>query len=241
MIATKNLCVFDLDGVISKTQKLHAAAWIKTINTFLFSESIPLKFSENDYIDKFDGRSRTEAISDFLSDLGYVNCNTHHDLISYNKNEEFKSLLLAASKSDLIYEDTITLMDYLFAKNYVLALASSSKNARQVLDRFDLCKYFDIVVDGEDIEKLSLIGKPAPDIFDLCIDRCGGFENLNVTIFEDSISGVSGALHSRARQVVWIQRHEFFGDNMEKLAIQNGKILMKVNDLNELKIKEFIQ
>ena len=234
-MTTNKAFIFDLDGVISKTQKLHATAWKNSINEFLISNSLSTIFSDKDYLEKFDGRPRIEAISDFLNIIKYKN-NKDHAIkwISKNKNTKFIELLNGINGEELFYEDSKSFIRNIGYKHR-LAIASSSKNAIQVVKKLNIYDSFIVIVDGLDIEKLSMKGKPAPDIFNLCVEKldvCGS----NAVIFEDSISGVKAALNSKVSNVVWVQREEFQSQDIIKMAENKCKELQIIKNIDQFNL-----
>ena len=233
---SKSVFIFDLDGVISKTQKLHAIAWKSSINEFLAVNSQSLVFADRDYFEKFDGRPRNEAISDFLDTIQYKK-NKDQALIwiSKAKNIKFIELLNNSRGEELVYGDSVKFMNQLIESQYRLALASSSKNAVQVVKKLNVQHYFSLIIDGLDIENLSLNGKPAPDIFNLCVEKLGD-SGASAVIVEDSISGVTAALNSKVKRVVWVQREELGSQDIIKLARHNLKDLQIVKSLDQINL-----
>jgi HAD superfamily hydrolase (TIGR01509 family) len=234
-MSTKSVFIFDLDGVISKTQKLHAIAWKTSINKFLLSNSSEKVFSDKDYLMKFDGRPRVQAISDFLDGINYKkNKNQAVEWISKDKNIKFIDLLNQLNREELLYKDSMDFINKI-KSSHRLALASSSKNAIQVVKKLKLINYFSVIIDGLDVERLSLRGKPAPDIFNLCAEKLED-SGLSAVILEDSISGVTAALNSKVKYVIWVQREECDSQDMKKLARIKCKDLQIVKHLNQINL-----
>ena len=229
--------IFDLDGVISKTEVLHASAWKKLFDNFLkarLSSDDFLEFDlEKDYLKYVDGRPRLEGINTFLASRGIKleqgDNNSAGDFSTVTglgliKDDIFRRVLSQQGVS--LYSSTILLIDKLASFDIPLFVASSSKNCRRVLEVSGLRNNFLSIFDGVDLEKYGLKGKPHPDLFLKVID---GFnlEPKDCVVFEDSLAGVMSA-KSGGFYTVGIDRatnSEFFKKEKADLII---------NDLSQL-------
>lgn len=208
--------IFDLDGVISKTEKQHAKAWCATFDEKLtekFPGSVGKEFFDidEDYHRFIDGKSRKDGIHSYLMhrlqrasvSLSEQAFSELVDEISQEKTQKFLSLL--ETEGVETYPDALELIELLHARNAQLALASSSKNAELIIEKLGLALYFHVVVSGNDVEKLNLKSKPAPDIFNLAAHKLGA--NIDdITIIEDSISGVESAMATGCNNIIAVLR-----------------------------------
>lgn len=172
--------IFDLDGVIVSTDEQHYLGWQALADRL----GIPFSREVNS---RFRGVSRM-ACMNILEELGGKHY-TDSEKIAYAdwKNEYYRKLLAQMSPADLSQEVRSTL-DALRARGLKLAVGSSSKNAKFILQRIGLSDYFDAVSDGTNISK----SKPDPEVF------LKAAEYLRLTpsdclVVEDAVSGVEAA------------------------------------------------
>lgn len=169
--------IFDLDGVICFTDKLHFAAWKQAV------EPLGIAFDEETN-DKLRGVSREQSLEIILRQNSVTLPAERKAAICRVKNEIYKSLLCDMSPADVESDvrQTLTELNKLGIK---LAVGSSSKNTKFILRRLDLTKFFDAVVDGE----MILRTKPDPEVFLkaaelLCLSPC------DCLVVEDAVSGI---------------------------------------------------
>jgi beta-phosphoglucomutase len=172
--------IFDLDGVIVSTDEQHYLGWQALADRL----GIPFSREVNS---RFRGVSRM-ACMNILEELGGKHY-TDSEKIAYAdwKNEYYRKLLAQMSSDDLSQEVRSTL-DALRARGLKLAVGSSSKNAKFILQRIGLSDYFDAVSDGTNISR----SKPDPEVF------LKAAEYLRLTpsdclVVEDAVSGVEAA------------------------------------------------
>lgn len=197
--------IFDLDGVITQTASIHARAWKRLFDEFLSRRAaqtgaafVPFDL-ENDYRRYVDGKPRIAGVASFLAARGITvstgasgdqaEQETAHELAS-RKDHYFAELLtregidVSASAGSLLHEAR--------RRGIRTAVASSSHHCAEILRTAGLTALFDARVDGVDLDRLVLPGKPAPDIFLEAARR------LNVVppraaVFEDAAAGVEAA------------------------------------------------
>jgi beta-phosphoglucomutase family hydrolase len=207
-------CLFDLDGVLTKTAIVHAKAWKQTFDEFLKKRAGDgdfEEFTDLDYIDYVDGKPREDGVYDFLAsrgiDLPTGNRDDPPDAhtvwgVGNRKNE----LLLQLIERDgvEVYPDAVHYIELARTAGLRCVVVSSSANTATVLKVTDLSRYFEGRVDGVTLAKEHLRGKPAPDSFeagarvlDLPADQC--------VVFEDAISGVTAG-HAAGCYVVGVDR-----------------------------------
>ena len=172
--------IFDLDGVIVSTDEQHYLGWQALADRL----GIPFSREVNS---RFRGVSRM-ACMNILEELGGKHY-TDSEKIAYAdwKNEYYRELLDQMSPADLSQEVRSTL-DALRARGLKLAVGSSSKNAKFILQRIGLSDYFDAVSDGTNISR----SKPDPEVF-LKAAEYLGLAPSDCLVVEDAISGVEAA------------------------------------------------
>lgn len=172
--------VFDLDGVIVSTDEQHYVAW-KAL-----ADRLGIPFSR-EINNRFRGVSRM-ACMDILEQIGGKHY-TREEKEAYAawKNDFYRNLLGQMSPKDLKPEVKSTL-DRLRARGMRMAIGSSSKNAKFILERIGLADFFDAVSDGTNI----LRSKPAPEVF-LNAAEYLGLEPAQCLVVEDAVSGVDAA------------------------------------------------
>lgn len=191
--------IFDLDGVVTRTARLHAAAWKQT-----FDEYLQQKQGANwqafddveDYRHYVDGKPRYDGTRSFLQSRGIHLPEGEPDDppdretvcgIGNRKNARFLELLKREGAES--YASTLTLIHVLRQAGIRTAVVSSSRNCVAVLESVDALHLFDAKVDGVDAEEAGLEGKPAPDIF-LEAARRLGVSPQHAVVVEDAIAGV---------------------------------------------------
>ena len=172
--------IFDLDGVLVSTDEQHYLAWQALADRL----GIPFSREVNH---RFRGVSRM-ACMDILEELGGRH-DTEREKAAYAdwKNDYYRALLAQLSPADLRGEVRDTL-DALRAKGLKLAVGSSSKNAKFILERIGLSDYFDAVSDGTNITR----SKPDPEVF-LKAAEYLGLSPSDCLVVEDAVSGVEAA------------------------------------------------
>ncbi len=233
--------IFDLDGVVTKTMPTHALAWKKAFDEFLSqhqgNDSAVRPFDiETDYMIYVDGKPRLEGIKSFLQSRkislpagdpkeapGFRSIHALGNL----KNGYF----LEKVKKDgvEVYQSTLEFIRKLKAQGIKTGIISSSKNCALILDSAGLAEMFEVRVDGVDLIKLNIPGKPAPDMF-LEAARQLGAEPSRTVIIEDAVSGVEAAKAGGFGLVIGISR---LGNRKDLL--QYGAHVV-VNDAAEISV-----
>lgn len=172
--------IFDLDGVIVNTSVHHFRAWQQ------IAKRLGIEFSENDN-QKLKGISREDSLNTLLEIGNQKVSDIEFKKLLDLKNSIYLDLINGLDKTAILPSVTEKL-NFLKYSAYKIALASSSKNAKTVLNRIGLNDYFDAVIDGNRITK----PKPDPEIF-LTAAKLTESNAENCTVFEDAFAGISAA------------------------------------------------
>jgi beta-phosphoglucomutase family hydrolase len=210
--------LFDLDGVLTQTAKVHAAAWKQTFDEYLKQRAdergekfVPLD-KVADYDEYVDGKPRNDGVRSFLQSRGIElpegsdddppDAETIHG-IGNRKNELVLKLIREHGVEP--YEGSVRYVQAAAAAGVPRAVVSSSTNAHDVLKAAGLDGYFEHVVDGVVAEREHLHGKPAPDTF-LAGARELGVQPANAVVFEDALAGVQAGRAGKFGYVVGVDR-----------------------------------
>lgn len=236
--------VFDMDGVITKTAKIHAKAWKTLFDDFLQQfqgEDYQPFHIDRDYAQYIDGKPRLDGIRSFLKSRkisleegGPEDEGHRHTVFSLGdlKNKIFLRLLQEEGAE--VYPDTIALVKKWKGK-LKLAVISSSKNCRHVLESAGALAFFDVRVDGISSEKKQLKGKPDPDIF-LEASKLMGLQPAECIVFEDAIAGVQAGKKGGFGLVIGVAR----GNGRENLINSGADFVVNSLKNIEKKIKEYV-
>ena len=193
--------IFDLDGVLTDTARVHASAWKATFDIFLqsWAQRHGLTFQpfdiEADYFAYVDGRPRYDGIRTFLAARG-INLpeGSEHDpeaadtvrALGERKTKLFRQALQNGIAPTA---GAAALLKKLRDLGLRTAMISSSKNASAILNAAKIEHHFDVCVDGVDADILALPGKPDPSLF-LETTRRLGIRPSRAIVLEDSLAGV---------------------------------------------------
>ena len=173
--------IFDLDGVICFTDKLHYKAW-KTV-----ADEQGIYFDEK-INDRLRGVSRMASLDIILERAGRAYSLDEKKESAEKKNSIYVSLLDTMNENDL--DDGVKeALDTLRERGTLLAIGSSSKNTKKILEKLGLKDYFDAVSDGTNITR----SKPDPEVF-LKAAQMLGVEPEDAIVVEDALSGIDAAL-----------------------------------------------
>ncbi len=217
-LAEFDAAIFDLDGVITRTARVHAEAWKRLFDDFLRDRSrqsgVPFRpFDATDnYLRYVDGKPRLEGIVSFLQSRGielpWGESDDGEDKatiygLGNRKNRYFNEHLRREGVE--VFDSSVRFLHELRTSGIRTALVSSSRNAAAVLKTAGLADLFDVRIDGNDLARLGLKGKPAPDLFVTAAKRLG-VEPSRSIVFEDAISGVEAGRAGGFGHVVGIDR-----------------------------------
>ncbi|RAG87386.1 hypothetical protein DN069_01515 [Streptacidiphilus pinicola] len=232
--------LFDLDGVLTRTAEVHAAAWKEMFDGFLRAEAARtgtafVPFDQVEEYDRYvDGRPRLDGTRAFLASRGIELPEGGPQDAPGTRTVEG----LSAAKNDIVlhmikergvaaYPGSVDYLHRLRALGLPRAVVSSSANAHDVLRAADIAELFDVVVDGVVAAEQHLAGKPAPDTY-LAAARALGTAPEHAAVFEDALAGVASGRAGGFGTVVGVDR---VGQADELRA--NGADVV-VRDLSEL-------
>ncbi|MFF4211301.1 beta-phosphoglucomutase family hydrolase [Streptomyces sp. NPDC001796] len=207
-------CLFDLDGVITKTAVVHAAAWKQTFDDFLRARDGAdfRPFDDTDYDEYVDGRPRADGVRTFLASRGIQlpegapddppDRQTVHGL-GNRKNELLLELI--RTRGVEAYDGTIRYIGVARAEGLRTAVVSSSANCRDVLRSINAEHLFDVRIDGVVAAERHLPGKPQPDTF-LAAAHDLGVEPKAAALFEDALAGMDAGRSGHFGYVVGLDR-----------------------------------
>ncbi len=215
---TVTACLFDLDGVLTETAKVHDRAWKQTFDAYLRerAERTGEKFQEfdpvRDYDEYVDGKPRYDGVRSFLQSRGITLPEGSPDDppdaeticgIGNRKN----ALVLKLIRDDGVeaYAGSVRFVRAAGDAGLRRAVVSSSANARDVLTAAGIIDLFETIVDGRVADEQHLRGKPAPDTF-LAGARALGVEPAQATVFEDALAGVAAGRAGNFGFVVGVDR-----------------------------------
>lgn len=172
--------IFDLDGVICCTDQYHERAWRE------MAEESGIYFDPA-VSNRLRGVSREESLEIILEHAGKVFSPEEKKKMAEKKNAIYIKLLDRMSPGDL-EEDVRSTLEQLRNRGCLLAIGSSSKNTRKILDKIGLGNYFDAVCDGNEITH----SKPDPEVFLKAAGKMG-LAVSECLVVEDACAGISAA------------------------------------------------
>jgi len=229
-------CLFDLDGVITQTAKVHAAAWKEMFDAYLAGrpEPQPPFDPATDYVRYVDGKPRADGVRDFLASRGIRLPEGAPDdppgretVAGLGNRKNALVLELIARDGVEVYDGSARYLRAAADAGLRRALVSSSANTRAVLEAVGLLDAFEVIVDGVVAAQRGLKGKPAPDTF-LQGARELGVAPAAAVVFEDALAGVEAGRAGRFGCVVGVNR----ADQADALREHGATIV--VDDLAEL-------
>ena len=211
-------CLFDLDGVLTRTAVVHAAAWKKMFDAYLRAraEQAAEPFLPFDPVAEYarfiDGKPRYDGVRSFLRARAISlpegdpadppNAETVAGL-GNRKNEIVRRMI--AENGVEPYKGSVRFVEAARRAGLRCAVVSSSANARDVVAAAGLEGFFEQVVDGQIGEQEHLRGKPAPDFFLECARRLA-IAPAEGAVFEDALAGVEAGRAGGFGCVVGVDR-----------------------------------
>ena len=211
-------CLFDLDGVLTKTAKVHAAAWKAMFDEYLRNRaertSAPFVPFDPiaDYDEYVDGKPRYEGVASFLASRGIElprgepSDPPHSETIDGLGNRKNELVLRMIREQGVeAYEGSVRFVKSARDAGLRRAVVSSSTNCHDVLAAAGIEELFEARIDGVVAEREHLRGKPQPDTF-LAGARAVGVEPAEAAVFEDALAGVAAGRAGHFGFVVGVDR-----------------------------------
>ena len=232
--------LFDLDGVITETAVLHAAAWKRLFDEYL--ERLAARTGSGyepfdpsrDYRFYVDGKSRYDGVKDFLQSRhvtlppGSPNDGPDQETIyglGNKKDGYFEGCL--RENGVVVYPGTVRYLHAARTAGLKTAVVSSSHHCREIIQSAGLASLFETRIDGHEIDRLHLRGKPAPDTF-LEAARRLGILPAKAIVIEDALAGVQAGRAGGFGLVIGVNR-----ENQADALRQQGADIVVV-DLAEM-------
>jgi beta-phosphoglucomutase family hydrolase len=232
--------LFDMDGVLTKTALVHAAAWKQAFDEFLVKEgertgTTYAPFDANaDYEQYVDGEPRADGVRHFLAARGIVLPDVTADdpagarsVAGVGNAKNLLVLQILKRDGVQVYDGTIDLVKALRAAKIPMAVVSASENTVAVLKTAKIADLFDAVVDGVVVKQQHLAGKPAPDSY-LAGAKALGVDAARAVVLEDALAGVAAGRAGKFGLVIGVDRHR----NADELHQHGADVV--VEDLGDL-------
>ena len=230
----------DLDGVITKTARLHAAAWKRLFDAYFAHVAVQTGTTftpfdlEEDYRLHLDGKPRHDGVRDFLKSrglslpLGDPSDNADRETLygMGNRKDTYFEAALRETGVDT-YPGTVEFLRMANHTGLKLAVVSSSHHCAEILEAVCLTPLFDVRIDGRDIDRLRLPGKPAPHAFWEAARRLA-VEPHRAIVIEDALAGVRAGQAGGFGFVIGVDRRR----QADALREQGADVV--VEDLSEL-------
>jgi beta-phosphoglucomutase family hydrolase len=219
-------CLFDLDGVLTKTAVVHAKAWKQMFDEYLREQGDDRPFDEHDDYDEYvDGKPRDAGVRDFLASRGIHVDEAEVTRLGDKKND----LVLKIIERDGVeaYPGSVEYLKAARDAGLRRAVVSSSHNCRDVLVSAGIEEFLEERVDGLVADAEHLKGKPAPDTF-LEGARRLGVEPSQAAVFEDALAGVEAGRAGNFGHVIGVNRVG------QRDALSRHGADVVVDDLSEL-------
>jgi beta-phosphoglucomutase family hydrolase len=234
------VCLFDLDGVLTDTAAVHAAAWKEMFDDFLRAEAartgtafVPFD-AHAEYEAHVDGKPRADGVRDFLTSRGITlpeggpGDSPGTRTVNGLGNQKNVAVLRRIHDDGVkVFEGSRRYLEAAKAAGLRRVVVSSSANTRQVLEVTGLAPLIEHRIDGVTIQEQGLRGKPAPDTF-LVGARWAGVAPSEAVVFEDALAGVAAG---RAGDFGWVIGVDRVGQS-EQLKAHGADVVVK--DLAEL-------
>jgi beta-phosphoglucomutase family hydrolase len=233
-------CLFDLDGVLTETATVHAAAWKEMFDSFLKhraaeSDTPYVAFDAvSDYDAYVDGKSRADGTLSFLQSrsidlpLGEIGDRADAKTI-YGLGNAKNAILIRRIRHDGVqaYPSSVRYVQAVRSAGLATAVVSSSANCAEVLLAAGIADLFDTRIDGVTVAAHRLAGTPAPDTY-LAAAAQLGVPPADAAVFEDALSGVAAGRAGGFGFVVGVDRVG------QAVALRNHGADVVVGDLARL-------
>jgi beta-phosphoglucomutase family hydrolase len=206
-------CLFDLDGVLTRTATVHFAAWKRTFDEFLRAHDPQAgEFTQADYNAYVDGRHRADGVRGFLASRGITlpegSPDDPADAETVHGVGTRKNVLLLRELDEHgveVYPGSVAYLRAVKEAGLATALVTASANGAQVVAAGGFADLLDARVDGIVAAEQGLRGKPEPDTF-LAGARALGVDPSEAVVYEDALSGVAAGRAGGFGFVVGVDR-----------------------------------
>jgi Cof subfamily protein (haloacid dehalogenase superfamily)/beta-phosphoglucomutase family hydrolase len=207
--ASTRACLFDLDGVLTQTAKLHASAWKEMFDEFLRERAaatgepfVPFD-GVHDYTVYVDGKLRVDGARAFLGSRGIRVSDAEIEALASRKDERLVALMRREHVAT--YDGSVRYVHAARDAGLRTAVVSASKHCGEALASAGIAGLFDVRIDGNVAAAEHLAGKPAPDSY-LAAARAVGVTPAEAVIFEDALAGVEAGRAGHFGYVVGVDR-----------------------------------
>lgn len=211
-------CLFDLDGVLTRTARLHAEAWKQAFDEYLRARAaargepfVPFE-PATDYTRYLDGKPRIDGVRSFLASRGIrlpegneTDPPAAETVNGIGNRKNAILLQLVRERPVATFAGSVRYVHAAREAGLQTAVVSSSKNTSEVLHSAGIADLFDVCIDGVIAEQQHLAGKPAPDTY-LAAARALAVEPSRAAVFEDALAGVEAGHAGHFGYVVGVDR-----------------------------------
>ncbi|HEX2064144.1 MAG TPA: beta-phosphoglucomutase family hydrolase, partial [Acidimicrobiales bacterium] len=226
--------IFDMDGVVTDTASVHAAAWKETFDPILARHGQAPFDADAEYRRYVDGRSREDGVTTFLAARGIAppaggpGDSDDEDTVQGVAARKHGLFAEKVRRGVRAFPGTVNLLRRLRQVSVRTALVSASRDAGDVLAAAGVADLFDVRVDGTDAVALHLPGKPDPALFLEAARRLGVAPAVSVVV-EDAIAGVEAGRRGGFGLVVGVDR---LGHHRELAAAGADIVVADVGELD---------
>ena len=228
--------LFDMDGVLTDTASLHAAAWKEVLDETLRARAdrtgdVFVPFDDADYLAYVDGKPREEGIRSFFASRGVelADGGGSESVRGVGDRKNARFLELVRSRGATVFASTIGFVDELRAAGLRIGLFTASRNMDTLLDGTEVAGRFAVRFGGVERAASGLPGKPAPDVL-LEVASMLGVEPARAFVVEDSRAGIEAARRGGFGLAIGVDR----GGNEEALRAAGATVV--VHDLAEVQL-----
>ncbi|WP_159847752.1 trehalose-phosphatase [Nocardia sp. CY41] len=234
--------IFDMDGVVTDTASMHAAAWTELFDDFLTSRPAGAgqdrsPFTETDYLRFVDGKPRYEGVADFLAARGIAlawgaatDPETAETVCGLGNRKDRHFLERVARDGVRVFASTADLVRRLNEAGIGTGVFSASRHCAQVLTAAGVAGLFTVRVDGNDAERLRLPGKPDPAMLFEAARRLGAEPDRTVVV-EDAEAGVAAGRSGGFALVIGVDRRA----NTDRLLARGADVV--IDDLSRVRLR----
>ncbi|WP_312884778.1 trehalose-phosphatase [Nocardia barduliensis] len=234
--------IFDMDGVVTDSASIHAAAWTELFDAFLNQRPAGggqdrSPFTEDDYLRFVDGKPRYRGVADFLAARGIAlpwgrpsDSDSAETICGLGNRKDHLFLERVAREGVQAFESTVTLVRRLDDAGIRTGVFSASRHCAEVLTAAGVADLFTVRVDGIDAETLGLPGKPDPSMLLEATRRLGAEPDRTVVV-EDAEAGVAAGRSGGFALIIGVDRHA----GTDRLLAQGADIV--VADLAQVRLR----